>query len=116
MTYNCFTIIIYLTWDNPNSYFCLFRTRDEQSLKKKKNYNNISRSCVKTQPWFRCKIYQRDKIYANIFEHIFTTKLQEYHIKDNVYNVSLDQFIKIWGEVHNEHLKQLRKIVIKDVN
>lgn len=105
MTAEYISIVLYLTWDEPNSYFCIFRTCNKYDLKYKKNFNKLAKSSVKSDTWFRCTIYQKIKIQAKEFESILTTKLNDFHLTDNVYHINTDQFIRIWGNTTKEHIK-----------
>lgn len=105
MTADYISIVLYLTWDEPNSYFCIFRTRNKYDLKHKRNFNKLAKSSVKSDTWFRCTIYQKIKIQAEKFESILTSKLNDFHLTDNIYHINTDQFIRIWGNTTEEHIK-----------
>lgn len=103
MTADYISIVLYLTWDQPSGYFCIFRTKNKHELKHKKNFNKLAKSNVNKEAWFRCTIYQKIKIQAEKFESILISKLSNFHFKENIYCINTDQFIRIWGEATIEH-------------
>lgn len=96
----CFTVVLYITYEDFKTYFCVFISNSSSSLFLQKNYNNLS---IKKNTWFRCKIYQKNKNKISVFKSLFIKKLSNNLLVENVYEIDTDTFLKKIKEVINEY-------------